>query len=267
MARKVELMHIPLLPADATFTESELQTRGNKAYRDLLLMYPALLTTKQYKIGRRFQSKSGSICLVVELEESPQGRLRYTDGRNSITEDSPQLEAIAQMILSSARDGQDRIYLQAQNINCDPLAFSGKASQEDRSLNALLSQRRNTQISIDTLLGQDHFDFPDVVEFTIIDPPVSLTGLVEWVGGTKFRLFAIRFVEKPDIHYARLAYQHRKDVYFQTTTQDVRALGQAVLVAAIDLTRVRIKVHVAVRPLTGNVDYFVLHDSTIEVIG
>lgn len=266
MARKLELLHIPLLPADAAFTESELQKRGDKAFKELSLLYPALLTTTQCKIGRQFQSKSGSICLVVELEQSPQDRLRYTARRNSVAEDDPQLENIAQMILLSARHGQDRIYLQAQNINRDALEFCGKVSRDDRSINALLRQRRNTQLSIDTLLGQDHFDFPDVIECAVIDQPVSLTGLVEWVGGKKFRLFAIRFVEKPDIQYARLAYHHRKEVYFQTTTHDVRALAQAVLGAAIDSSRVRIKAYVAVRPLTGSIDHFVLHGTTIEIM-
>lgn len=266
MAKKIELLRYRLLPASASFTEGELRERGGAALNELKMLYPMLTGTAEYSIGTHFQNDGESICLVVEISQTSQERLKQIDKRSSSDDAMHDLESVAKMILASGCSSQDRIYQQAQEINQAIMTLGDALSKDDISFRALLKRRKNQQIKICTYAGQDQFDFPEIIETTVIEQPVSVSGYVEWVGKRGFRLWSIKIDGERDMRYKLPAYHHQKDVYFQADIQDILAIGRSVLDAAFDRRRILIRANVVMRATTGSIAHFILHDPKVRSI-
>lgn len=264
--KRIELLRMRLLKSDAPFTEEKLKKRADKVYSELKLLYPKLASESQCRVDRRYLSDGDYIMLIVDLEESPQDRLKYSQVGKVGSDDATHLEGIAKVILESAHSVQERIYREAQDTNLGMAASLETRSKNDRSFGAMLGKRRNTQLVVETSAGQDRFDFPDIVGTISLEHEVAISGYVQWVGRRGFRVSAFKIHDHGDGQRLRLAYRDKKDVLFNLDKQDVYAIAEVALKAAIDRRRIFVRVYASIRTLTGTIDHFTLQTPNIEFV-
>lgn len=266
MSQGIEVIRHRVWDVKARFSDADLKKRAADVFAELKLLYPKLSSVTECEVVREFQIQDDHVDLIVKLVPSSQNCLPYAKGRHVVVDDQYHLKEVAQAILESAGSTQNRIYRQSLEANSGLLTFGESRSKEEVAFNALLVRHKKSQLVVSTMSGQDRFDFPDIIETALIEKLYVISGYVEWVSRKGFRISAIKFERQVERSRFRSSYSQQKDVLFRHEVQDVRTIGESALKAAMDRRRVLVNVHVAVRVLTGNIDYLILGDSKIEYL-
>lgn len=259
------LLKMPLFPLPALFSDEKQALRKGQVMNDLKILYPRLADVTQCAVDYRYEADGKYLYLVVELTSIPQGLLRFAGDRYASADEQSQLGEIAAAILESGNTTQLSIYQLAREANTSmPVIDNVRGGTESR-LEAIVKRYRNHTVCVDTLNGQQQFDFPDFNGLVTTEKSVKVSGFVEHVGRDGVAISSVRVIQA-DVGFPLPRRSQKLKVFYQRDRHDALALGVRALEAAIERYRVEMQVFVSVDTLSSQVSHFVLDGSDISVV-